>query len=475
MSPPASAPGRPRLALAAGTVLGLVGVLLARRTTHVGQLLRHGDEVLVLIGAWAVVGALAAACLLRAPRRTALGVVLVLGLVTRVVATSHIAPLSDDLYRYAWDGRVQAAGIDPYRYPPDALELLRLRDPGWLWPDLQHCQHPLPTNPCPLLNRPAVHTIYPPGAELWFLGLHATGITRGEDLGLEGSGLGLDLAVLAALLALLRRVGRDPLLVGVWALSPLPVLEAVSDAHIDSLAVLLSLGSVGLALSRSRSRPLSTAAVLAGAVLVKLYPLLLFPALVRSRRVAAGALVIALVALAYLPHVLAVGTQVVGYLPGYLREEHYATGTRYLLLDLVGLSGAAATVVVALVLGAVVATVLVRRPDPVDGALALYAALLLLTTPVQPWYALGLGALGVLAGRPEWLAVGLAAYPPYLAAVLDRDVAQWGKVSYAVAAVVLGGVTLARARAPRRTPPPPARTSPPARSPAPGPPVPSPP
>ena len=28
------------------------------------------------------------------------------------------ANTSDDLYRYAWDGRVQAHGVDPYASPP---------------------------------------------------------------------------------------------------------------------------------------------------------------------------------------------------------------------------------------------------------------------------------------------------------------------------------------------------------------------
>src|ERR1044071_5648462 len=36
--------------------------------------------------------------------------------------------LSDDIYRYIWDGRVQAAGINPYRYVPAAPELVQLRD-----------------------------------------------------------------------------------------------------------------------------------------------------------------------------------------------------------------------------------------------------------------------------------------------------------------------------------------------------------
>ena len=56
--------------------------------------------------------------------------------------------LSTDIYRYIWDGRVQAAGINPYRYMPIAPELSHLRDAAIF----------------PNINRPdyAV-TIYPPG------------------------------------------------------------------------------------------------------------------------------------------------------------------------------------------------------------------------------------------------------------------------------------------------------------------------
>ena len=43
------------------------------------------------------------------------------------------------------------------------------------------------------------------------------------------------------------------------------------------------------------------------------------------------------VAVGYLPHVLGVGTKVLGYLPGYLREEDYDAGGRYLLAGLLGL------------------------------------------------------------------------------------------------------------------------------------------
>ena len=40
--------------------------------------------------------------------------------------------ISDDMYRYVWDGRVQAAGINPYAFPPEAAEVSALRD-GEIW------------------------------------------------------------------------------------------------------------------------------------------------------------------------------------------------------------------------------------------------------------------------------------------------------------------------------------------------------
>ena len=55
------------------------------------------------------------------------------GLALQLAAAGGPPRSSDDLYRYVWDGRVQAAGIDPYRYAPAAPELAGLRDP-FLWP-----------------------------------------------------------------------------------------------------------------------------------------------------------------------------------------------------------------------------------------------------------------------------------------------------------------------------------------------------
>src|SRR5262245_25317138 len=51
------------------------------------------------------------------------GIVLVSALVMRAMLFTTAPTLSDDVYRYLWDGRVQNAGLNPYLYPPSSQEL----------------------------------------------------------------------------------------------------------------------------------------------------------------------------------------------------------------------------------------------------------------------------------------------------------------------------------------------------------------
>ena len=69
----------------------------------------------------------------------------------RALLVPIVPALSDDVYRYLWDGKVLLAGINPYRYPPIAPELQSLRDGLW-----------------PLINHPNLPTIYPPLSMLFF-------------------------------------------------------------------------------------------------------------------------------------------------------------------------------------------------------------------------------------------------------------------------------------------------------------------
>ena len=79
--------------------------------------------------------------------------VVAFGLLFRLTLLPAEPSLSDDVYRYVWDGRVQAAGINPYRHAPDSPELEHLRD------ERLH----------PRINHPHIPTIYPPAAQFLFL------------------------------------------------------------------------------------------------------------------------------------------------------------------------------------------------------------------------------------------------------------------------------------------------------------------
>jgi len=431
---------RTRAAAAVGLlVAGAVEVVLAHRTAAPGGILVRRYALLAEIGLWWLAYAGALLCVRALPRRAAVLAVLGLAVVLRLAAVSDKAPLSDDLYRYAWDGVVQSAGIDPYRYPPDAPELAQLRE-SWLWPPELAGQERQTQ-----INRAGVPTIYPPVAQAWFWLEHQAVPLSARDRGYEAAGLVLDLAVLVALLALLRSAGGDPRAVAVYALAPLPVLEAVQNAHVDVLAVLFVLAAVGLA----ARRPVASAAALTCAALVKVYPGLLLPLLLRRRgtRVRVAATCVAVAGLAYLPHVLAVGVGVLGYLPGYLQEERYDEGTRYLLVGLLGLRGPVATGVVAVALAGLLAWVLRRDLPLPEAGVCLLLGVFLLLTPVQPWYSLVLLALAVLAGAWRAVPVAAAGYPLFFATILGGPGVAAGRLSYGLAALGLVVAALYRRRA----------------------------
>ena len=113
----------------------------------------------------------------------------------------------------------------------------------------------------------------------------------------------------------------------------------------------------------------------------------------------------------YIPHVLAVGGKVIGFLPGYLQQEGYANGTRFGIIGLV-VTGKLAIAMAVLILATVAFAVLqFSDPDrPWQGAVIMTAAALAVTTPRYEWYALLLVMLVALDGRPEWLAFAAGAY-----------------------------------------------------------------
>jgi hypothetical protein len=441
----------------AGTTLA--GAVLAVVVARGAGIVEARWDILLVLGVWGVAWALGVASALRVAARVAVPALLVAAAVVRLAALAGSPAISDDLYRYSWDGRVQAAGTNPYRYPPESPALAPLREP-WLWPDAAGCDRLGRPPGCTRMNRPHVRTIYPPLAQAWFAGVYRAAGIDARHKAWQVAGLATDLAVVALLPLVLGAWGRDRRWTALYALSPFPVVEVVNNGHVDGLAVLAVVLALLLA---ARRRPGWAGALIGAAVLVKLYPAVLLAGLAgcairrSSALVRAGAAALAVVAIAYLPHAVTVGTRVLGYLPGYLQEERYDEGGRYLLVGLLGLPAGLTAAVAAAGVLAVVAWVLVRRPPAPRAFAAILGAALLAATPVQPWYAVLLLAVATVAVEPRWVLVVAAGYPYFFSVILDAPhTVAIGRVSYGMA---LAGVAVlswagARVTAGRREPPP---------------------
>jgi alpha-1,6-mannosyltransferase len=307
--------------------------------------------------------------------------------VFRLIVLFSPLVLSGDLYRYVWDGRVQRAGVNPYRYPPEAEALAALRD----------------TAIYPQIIRPVLTTIYPPAAQMFFALI--TTIVPDSIRGMKAFMVLFDLITIGVLIRLLKTNGSDPERVILYAWSPLVVFEFAGSGHVDALMLPFLL----LALqARLAARPGSAGVLLGLATLLKLYPAVLFPALYsrRERRFPLG--FGAALVLGYLPYVAGAGTRVLGYLPGYFGPwEDFNGGLRYFLtLALAPLTTAARSIALGLcaILLLLVALVVLRR-DMTDGYIQrvsymISAYLLLVPTTFHPWYIIWL--LPCLCFSPSW-------------------------------------------------------------------------
>ena len=396
--------------------------------------------VALVTGAWIAFGC-AAWLLRKVTLKLAAGLILAGGIALQVVALTGPPQNSSDSYRYIWDGRVQAAGIDPYLYAPSDAGVARLRD-DFLWSGTgpghyADCvqSHVAAADPadsvvagCTKLNRPTVPTIYPPVAEAYFFAVQLAAPADDSAIPIQAAAAAFAVLVTSILLFGLRRLGKDPRLAALWAWCPTVILETGQNAHVDVVAVAFTLVALLLlARARTEGRTVLGGVLLGLAIATKVTPVLVAPAVLRRGWLLISAGAAAAISLVYAPHALAVGSKIIGFLPGYLKQEGYSSGNGFSVIGLFvhgKLTTAAAVVILA-----AIALVIVRFGDPDQpwrGGVLMTAAALAVCTPNYQWYAILLVMLVALDGRPEWLAIAAGGYLTnnthlYIAGFFIRD------------------------------------------------------
>jgi alpha-1,6-mannosyltransferase len=186
--------------------------------------------------------------------------VLAFALLFRVTVVSAPPYQSEDVYRYLWDARLSASGINPYAYPPNAPELERFRNDRLY----------------PMINSKPYITAYPPVSQILFrlcFEFFGTNVTAIKAV----FGLFEFLSVLVVW-RLLLLWGRNVQTLILMAWHPFFIFEFSHSGHSDSAMMFLMLLSIYLL---SRNRKVWAMVSYSGAVLAKLHPVLWFPLFAR--------------------------------------------------------------------------------------------------------------------------------------------------------------------------------------------------
>ncbi len=343
--------------------------------------------------------------------------VLLAALALRAVLLASPVSLSDDLYRYLWEGRAVLLGGNPYLHPP-----------GWEgWPaDAIRAQ----------VGHPAIPTIYPPLVMWLFAGVAAV---LYDPLGAKIV-FGLADALLAwALARTLEGRGRSTAPAWLYALHPLGAVESAGSGHLDALALLfLVLAIRGWDRAQAgRGGDGGVLAAVAG-LGVKLFPALILPALLRvpgrrARRVG--------VALGGLGALLALsapfwdaGETMFFAFQNYSRRWSF-NGSIFPILETFSWSAFNDDLPArrfAVVLGALVTGfALLRRRDPAEVALWAGGAFVLLSPTVHPWYIAWAWVPALLCGVRAWTVLATLAPIAYaVLATLDLETDTWSEPTW---------------------------------------------
>ena len=223
----------------------------------------------------------------------------VLGLLFRAVLLPAQQIQEDDVYRYLWDGKVFAHGVNPYKFAPAEVtylkeyliqdsegfedtydtqsmaELSLLYDLKWESPESLVYQE--------RINHARVATIYPPLAQVVFRLAHH--IKPDSIVTLRLLFLAFDLLALALIVWTLEALGMNRLWAMVYFWCPLIIKETFNSTHLDIIGISMLCGVMFFLVKR---RFFAAHAFLALSVVGKLYPAVLLPLLLKQQWQAAG-------------------------------------------------------------------------------------------------------------------------------------------------------------------------------------------
>lgn len=263
-------------------------IILAAFTVYLGYFVPREETIPLMVG----VGLMFAAffIVLRKTEDEEVDLMYYWSILLRVLLIASIPKLSDDVYRFIWDGRLLVNLQDPYKYLPA----------HYLSEGIEGIDYSL----FELLNSSSYYSVYPPLNQVFFF----------LSTLLSPNSIGWSIVILRVLLfvfelgniRLIRKLLAHynlPEKYGLlYALNPLVIFELTGNLHFEGVLVFFLL----LAILKYEEDKLHTSAIYFGlSVATKFIPLILLPLLFRKigfkKTMVYGLIVAATVAITFLP------------------------------------------------------------------------------------------------------------------------------------------------------------------------------
>tara|TARA_Y100001980_G_C14556850_1_gene351331 strand:+ start:41565 stop:42860 length:1296 start_codon:yes stop_codon:yes gene_type:complete len=331
-----------------------------------------------------------------------------LGVLVRIILFFHLPNLSDDIFRFLWDGKLIQEGINPFVFKPNDLQEID--------PTLYE-----------LLNSQTHYTVYPPLNQAMFWMASTIG-NQNYLLGTNVIRSFLFLADLGSVFLLMKLAsiyGRPTNIAAWYFLNPLVVLEFVGNIHFEGLVIFFLLLAI---YALSKNHYVSGGLAMGLAAATKLIPLIFLPFLMLKNRWKNGVL------LSAISLIILVATLLPLILPGsffgfkeslmlYSNKFEF-NASIYFIVREIGwlLKGynpietwgpwlSVSTFISIMLFSLYAAKNNWKIPNALLWILMIY---LLLATTVHPWYVLTLLPLGLLSGFYFPVAWSLVVFITYM-------------------------------------------------------------
>lgn len=372
------------------------------------------------------------------------GMIMVVATLLRLIFLFSEPQLSDDIYRYLWDGHQFLDGRNPYKFAPTEVQIRSEKSALLL----------------EKVNHPHLVTIYPPAAQLVF----AAGSAFGADpLWIKGLFVAMDLFTCAVILQLLSFLKLPPWRAVLYAWHPLPVLEISGSGHIDGVGILFlfltlvwviyqpPVRSFNSSIKSSAFQPflsnlfqnfscLAAGLIFAFSGMVKLFPVIFFPAcLILLRNGRKGLFIIGtlggcvLLITPFLPDI----QNVLVTLNTYMRRWEFAGLAFRFLRNVTGSADVPrlllASLFITVVLIMYVRLYVQQNPNSQEGQLfdvirtcyGISMAYLFFTPTLHPWYALYLVCFLPFIAGPAGLTLSWSVFLAYRVLTPYTILGQW--------------------------------------------------